>query len=223
MDFFHIILLLGAGVIGGILSTVIGGASIVTFPVLLATGIPPVTAIVSNTVALVPGNLLAALYYAWTLASPRADARVGVRGAVVLYVVVAGVIWNLFLTGHSMGYTVANLLLHVVVPGLAVADWLLVGRGVAKVRWWQPFAWLLAYPAAYGVVALVVLNRLGRRAPYFFLDPASVGVSSVATNVGLLAVGILGLGFVLLALTRVPLANVWRSQSELACEFTPRA
>ena len=40
----------------------IGGASIVTFPVLLATGIPPVTAIVSNTVALVPGNLLAALY-----------------------------------------------------------------------------------------------------------------------------------------------------------------
>ena len=168
-------------------------------------------------------NLLAALYYAWTLASPRADARVGVRGAVVLYVVVAGVIWNLFLTGHSMGYTAANLLLHVVVPILAVADWLLVGRGVAKVRWWQPFAWLLAYPAAYGVVALVVLNRLGRRAPYFFLDPASVGVSSVATNVGLLAVGILGLGFVLLALTRVPLANVWRSQSELACEFTPRA
>jgi uncharacterized membrane protein YfcA len=62
MDFFHIILLLGAGVIGGILSTVIGGASIVTFPVLLATGIPPVTAIISNTVALVPGNLLAAMY-----------------------------------------------------------------------------------------------------------------------------------------------------------------
>jgi hypothetical protein len=62
MDSFHIILLLGAGVIGGILSTVIGGASIVTFPVLLATGIPPVTAIISNTVALVPGNLLAAMY-----------------------------------------------------------------------------------------------------------------------------------------------------------------
>jgi hypothetical protein len=167
-------------------------------------------------------NLLAALYYAWTLASPRADARVGVRGAVVLYVVVAGVIWNLFLTGHSLGYTAANLLLHVVVPVLAVTDWLLVGRGIAKVRWWQPFAWL-AYPAAYGVVALVVLNRLGRRAPYFFLDPASVGVRSVATNVGLLAAGILGLGFVLLALTRVPSANAWRSQTELACEFTPRA
>jgi len=151
-------------------------------------------------------NLLAVAYYAWTLASPKADARAGLRGAVVLYVVVAGLIWNVFLTEHSMGYTPANLLLHVVVPALALADWLLIGRGAPPVRWWQPFAWL-AYPAAYGVVALVVLNRVGRRAPYFFLDPASVGITAVAANVGLLALGILVLGFVLLAFTRVPPAN----------------
>jgi hypothetical protein len=46
-------------------------------------------------------NVLAAAYYLWTLAWPRADTRVGVRGAVVLYVLIAGVVWNLFLTGHS--------------------------------------------------------------------------------------------------------------------------
>ena len=40
-------------------------------------------------------NLLAAVYCAWSLFSPRADARAGLRGAVVLYVVVAGVVWNL--------------------------------------------------------------------------------------------------------------------------------
>jgi len=102
-------------------------------------------------------NLLAAAYYAWTLASPKAHASAGLRGAVVLYVVVAGLIWNMFLTGHSMGYTPANLLLHVAVPVLALADWLLIGRGMAPVRWWQPFAWLV-YPAAYGVLALVVLG-----------------------------------------------------------------
>jgi uncharacterized membrane protein YfcA len=62
MDFFHIFLLLIAGVVGGAISTVIGGASIITFPVLLATGIPPVTAVISNTVALVPGNFIAAVY-----------------------------------------------------------------------------------------------------------------------------------------------------------------
>jgi uncharacterized membrane protein YfcA len=62
MDFLHIFLLLIAGVVGGAISTVIGGASIITFPVLLATGIPPVTAVISNTVALVPGNFIAAVY-----------------------------------------------------------------------------------------------------------------------------------------------------------------
>ena len=74
-------------------------------------------------------NVLAAAYYLWTLASPRADARVGLRGAAVLYVVIAGIVWNLFLTNHSMGYTAANFLLHVVVPMLAFTDWLLIGRG----------------------------------------------------------------------------------------------
>ena len=53
-------------------------------------------------------NVLAAVYYSWSLFSPRADDRAGVRGAVVLYVVVAGIIWNLLLTEYSMGYTPAN-------------------------------------------------------------------------------------------------------------------
>ncbi|MDT5210700.1 MAG: hypothetical protein QOF67_3115, partial [Mycobacterium sp.] len=110
-------------------------------------------------------NVLAAAYYACTIAWPRADARIGVRGAVVLYVLIAGVIWNLLLTGHSMGYTPANVLLHIVVPVLALSDWLLVGRDQAQVRWWQPMVWL-AYPAAYLALALAVLNHVGRRAPY---------------------------------------------------------
>lgn len=147
-------------------------------------------------------NVLAAAYYAWTLASPRAAARTGLRGAAVLYVVVAGVVWNLFLTEHSMGYTPANLLLHVVVPMLAFADWVLVRGDHAPARWWQPFAWL-AYPACYGLAAVLVLNQLGRRAPYFFLDPGTVGATVVATNIGLLAAGMLGLGFALLGVTRM--------------------
>jgi len=146
-------------------------------------------------------NVLAAAYYAWTLVSPRADARTGLRGAVVLYVVVAGVIWNLFLTERSMGYTPANVLLHVVVPLLAITDWLLIGRGEDAVRWWQPFAWLV-YPAAYAGLALAVLNHAGRRAPYYFLDPGSVGIAAVVVNTSILALGFLGLGYLLLAMAR---------------------
>ena len=39
-------------------------------------------------------------------------------------------------------------------------------------------AWL-AYPAAYLALALLVLNHVGRRAPYYFLDPGTIGTASV--------------------------------------------
>ena len=146
-------------------------------------------------------NVLAAAYYLWTLFSARADDRVGIRGAVVLYVVVAGMLWNLLLTDYSMGYTPANILLHIVVPVLVILDWLVVRRGQGGVRWWQPLVWLI-YPAAYVVLALVVLNRAGRRAPYYFLDPDSVGMLVVVTNIGLLAAFVLALGYGLSAVGR---------------------
>ncbi|MBY0290816.1 MAG: Pr6Pr family membrane protein [Mycobacteriaceae bacterium] len=147
-------------------------------------------------------NILAAAYYLWTLVSPRADARVGLRGAVVLYVLIAGVVWNLLLTERSMGYTVANFLLHVVVPVLALSDWLLVGRGQGRVHWWHPVAWL-AYPALYVVVAVVILNEAGRRAPYYFLDPAGVGEATVLLNVSVLGGCVLAVGYALLAVNRL--------------------
>jgi len=145
-------------------------------------------------------NLLAAVYYAWALVSPAADRRPGLRGAVVLYVVAAGLIWNLLLVEMSMGYTPANLLLHVVVPVLALADWILVSG--QRVPWWQPLAWLV-YPVAYLGLAVLVLNNLGRRAPYYFLDAGSIGVAAMLGNVAVLAAGFLAAGYWLSAIGRV--------------------
>ncbi|MGZ3409589.1 MAG: sulfite exporter TauE/SafE family protein [Xanthobacteraceae bacterium] len=62
MDLFHIILLVVAGIAGGIISSLVGGAALVTYPALLSIGLPPVIATVCNLVALTPGNFLAALY-----------------------------------------------------------------------------------------------------------------------------------------------------------------
>src|SRR5262249_27961539 len=56
------LLLIVTGIVGGAISSLVGGAALVTYPVLLATGLPPVIATVCNLVALSPGNLLAALY-----------------------------------------------------------------------------------------------------------------------------------------------------------------
>ncbi|KUI26543.1 hypothetical protein AU196_02700 [Mycobacterium sp. IS-1742] len=146
-------------------------------------------------------NLLAALFYAATLFWRRAATCSALRGAVVLYVVIAGLVWNLFLTDYSMGYTPANFLLHVVVPVLALAEWGLAVTDRSTLRWWHPWAWL-AYPGCYVVTALAVLNHAGRRAPYYFLDPGSVGTLTVGVNIALLGAMFLALGYVLMALGR---------------------
>jgi len=62
MDLLHIVLLIGAGIIGGVLSTIAGGAALVTFPALLAAGLSPVVATAVNTTALTASLFLAAVY-----------------------------------------------------------------------------------------------------------------------------------------------------------------
>ncbi len=147
-------------------------------------------------------NVLAAAYYVWTLASPRADARVGLRGAVVLYVVIAGVIWNVFLTGYSMGYTAANILLHVVVPILALTDWLLVGRGQGLVRWWQPVAWLV-YPAAYAGPGAAGAQQRGPACAVLLPRSRQRGDGHRIGNICVLTACVLAVGYTLLAVNRV--------------------
>jgi uncharacterized membrane protein YfcA len=53
MKYPEVLILLGAGTLGGIASTVVAIASLVTYPVLLALGVPPLTANMTNTVSLV--------------------------------------------------------------------------------------------------------------------------------------------------------------------------
>ena len=55
------LMLFGAGLAGGIVTAVVGGASLLTFPALLAAGLPPIVANASNTVALMPGNFVAGI------------------------------------------------------------------------------------------------------------------------------------------------------------------
>jgi uncharacterized membrane protein YfcA len=49
----HAVTLFGAGVLGGLTGSIAGFASVATYPALLAVGLPPVAANVTNTVALV--------------------------------------------------------------------------------------------------------------------------------------------------------------------------
>ncbi|MCK6454472.1 MAG: TSUP family transporter, partial [Alphaproteobacteria bacterium] len=61
MESAIILLLAGAGLAGGVVTAIVGGSSLITFPALLAAGLPPVLANASSTVALTPSNLAAAI------------------------------------------------------------------------------------------------------------------------------------------------------------------
>ncbi len=61
-----------AGIAAGTINTVVGSGTLITFPTLLAFGVPPVTANVSNTVGLVPGSLSGAVGYRRELKGQRA-------------------------------------------------------------------------------------------------------------------------------------------------------
>jgi len=76
------IALVAAGTGAGAINAVAGGGSLVSFPVLLAVGYSPVTANVTNQVALVPGYLGGSVGYRAELAGQRARARaLGVAAA----------------------------------------------------------------------------------------------------------------------------------------------
>jgi len=54
-------LLFGAGLAGGVANAMAGGATLITFPAMLAGGLPPIVANASNAVAVTPGHVVAAL------------------------------------------------------------------------------------------------------------------------------------------------------------------
>ena len=61
MDILTIAFLAGAGVIAGIIAAMVGGAAVVIYPALIATGVPPQLAAVSNLASIMPATMLAAL------------------------------------------------------------------------------------------------------------------------------------------------------------------
>jgi uncharacterized membrane protein YfcA len=67
----EVLAILLAGLAAGTINTVVGSGTLITFPTLLAFGVPPVTANVSNTIGLVPGSVSGAVGYRRELAGQR--------------------------------------------------------------------------------------------------------------------------------------------------------
>jgi uncharacterized membrane protein YfcA len=116
----HVVLLVLAGVGAGIANGVAGGGSLISFPLLLALGFPPLTANITNTVGIWPGYLGSAVGFRKEIAGQgRRFARLSpvagigaVLGAVLL------------LTTSSADFT-------------AIAPWLVLGASLLFAA--QPF------------------------------------------------------------------------------------
>jgi uncharacterized membrane protein YfcA len=69
---WEILAVFAAGVAAGTINAVVGSGTLITFPTLVAFGLPPVTATVSNAVGLSPGAISGAWGYRRELAGQRA-------------------------------------------------------------------------------------------------------------------------------------------------------
>jgi uncharacterized membrane protein YfcA len=72
VTFLQMVAVLIAGMAAGTINVVVGSGTLITFPTLLAFGVPPVTANVSNTIGLVPGVASGVVGYRRELRGTRA-------------------------------------------------------------------------------------------------------------------------------------------------------
>lgn len=102
-----------AGIAAGVINTVVGSGSLITFPVLMAVGYSPLVANMSNAVGLVPGNFSGAYGYRKELSGQRS--RIITLGVTTL-----------------LGSTVGAVLLLVLPPGAftVVVPWLVLLAGI---------------------------------------------------------------------------------------------
>jgi uncharacterized membrane protein YfcA len=115
---------LGAGLGAGVLTSTVGVASLLSFPVLLAVGLPPVVANASNTVGLVPAGVSGSIGY-------RAELREHPR-----------ITWTVMITcavgalgGAALLLALPSSVFEAVVPWLILFTCLLVGAQPWVTRW----------------------------------------------------------------------------------------
>lgn len=170
MDLVTALMLVAAGIIGGAISALVGGAAIVTFPALIAAGLSPVVATATNLVALTPGNFLAALYDRTQL-PPLDRAFAGLVAWSLLGAAIGAVL--LLLTPERMFAVLLPALL-----GFATVLFAYAGR---------ISAWLQARAAAQGAGAQ-------RRHSVAAMLPVSIYGGYFGAGVGVLLLGVLSVG-----------------------------
>ncbi|HEX3509924.1 MAG TPA: sulfite exporter TauE/SafE family protein [Solirubrobacteraceae bacterium] len=127
MSFGEVVAFLCAGAAAGGINTIVGSGTLITFPVLLAFGYPPVTANVTNSIGLVPGSASGAIGYRRELRGQRG--RVLRLGAMSLLGSLAGAVLLLVLPASAFKAIVPVFIAVALVLTLAQPR---IGRAIAR-------------------------------------------------------------------------------------------
>lgn len=137
------------------------------------------------------GSLLSPLWL-----KDRWDGRWGVfRGASATASLLTLLVFAFLLGGNY--HRTSSLLLHLVMPLLALADWIFAGRNQLRLPWWVPLTWTVV-PLAYLPFYLQDAADGGPR--YGFLDPEA---GDFLIWVVILLAAVVVIGYLLLGLGRV--------------------
>lgn len=136
---------------------------------------------------------------------------ISAKGSIVLYVLVTMIIYNVVLvprhrnTGiQHVFYSPLDLIGHCFIPALVLFDWVFSTPKV-NISFFSPISWLVI-PIFYCVLILVKgKNHLGRKFeylnsfyPYYFMDIDKIGSKKFFSNIVILIIVFLGLGYFVL-------------------------
>lgn len=154
MGLHEAVTLFVTGLVGGAISTLIGGAALITFPVLLATGLSPVEATAVNMVAIMPGSFLAWIYDRKQL--PAMDRALGLLAAISISGAVIGALLLLVTPVKTFALLVPLLLgfaTTVFACSRQIGRWVerrAVRNGGSRPEGWGPAAIALFPVSIYG-------------------------------------------------------------------------
>ncbi|MGA2927037.1 MAG: sulfite exporter TauE/SafE family protein [Solirubrobacteraceae bacterium] len=190
MNVVVIAVIAATGVISGATNAVAGAGSLLTYPVLVACGLPPVVANVTNDVGIVAGNATGALGLRSELHGQRALLRAILPGAIVGSVL--GAVALLLAPGAAFEWLAPPLLLAASL--ITLAQPALIRRRAQRRRGLHLAVDLTSiYGGYFGTgIGLLYMATLG-----LFIDETTPRLNAVKTVLQLVANGLAGVVFVL--------------------------
>ena len=147
-------------------------------------------------------NLLVALVFTAVAMRAAAFSSPSVQGGTAVYIAIVGIVYQLLLRqlwNPQGAQLLADMLLHAVIPLGYVVYWLIFAPRTG-LRWMDAVVWLV-YPGVY-LVYVLARGAVSGLYPYPFVDVNVLGYAGVLARAAVLMAVFLGMGLLLVAVSR---------------------